>query len=294
MRGVIGKVADVQASLLFDFQVRIFLDRRQISRRRVRHQLAFAGFQLLQAHRRIRGDRKHQIVDQRGRTPVFRVLGIADHSVLLVGHELERASADRCVVQIFLGASGFQRPRIFRRHDRGERHGDIRQERCFGTGQHEFDGVIVNLDDLFDQRGHFHRVVILIGDARDVLVPRVVCRSLALIAEDHVIGVEIARRGEFFIGMPLHALTQLEGVFHTVWRHFPRFCECWLDFGGALFEFNQTVVDRVGRGIEGAACGVGGRIEPLGRGFRAVNEGLGKGRHGGGHRQCGGRNQDAG
>ena len=50
-------------------------------------------------------------------------------------------------------------------------------------------------------------------------------------------------------------------------------CHAWavgqtgFDLGRALLELYEAVVDRVGRGIKGAACGIGGRIEPLGRGF---------------------------
>ena len=62
------------------------------------------------------------------------------------------------------------------------------------------------------------------------------------------------------------------------------------EMGIHLLEFGQTVEHRMGRGVERAASGVGSGVKPLGRGFRAIDEGLGFD-HGGAHRQRRGKKE---
>ncbi|MNY35977.1 hypothetical protein D3C86_1704280 [compost metagenome] len=94
--------------------------------------------------------------------------------------------------------------------------------------------------------------------------------------------------------MPLHTLAQVERVFEAIARNIPFFSETGLNFGRALLELGQTVVDRMRGSVEGAACGVGRRIEAFRRCLGAINEGLRHGWHGGSHRKRRGDKQTAG
>ena len=84
---VVGEIADVEAFLLADGQVRIGLQVGDIGRIGVRHDIAFAGLQLLRAHGGIGGDGEDQVVDRLLAAPVVRVGLVADDGILLVVDE---------------------------------------------------------------------------------------------------------------------------------------------------------------------------------------------------------------
>ena len=64
---------------------------------------------------------------------------------------------------------------------------------------------------------------------------------LPLEAEDHVVGVEVAARGEVLGGVELDALAQLEGVFQAAIGHAPGFGQSRPNLGGATLELDQPV-----------------------------------------------------
>jgi hypothetical protein len=64
--------------------------------------VAFASLELLRADCRIGRDCENQIVDLWLITPIILVSLEANNSVLLVGYELERTSADRNLIEIVL------------------------------------------------------------------------------------------------------------------------------------------------------------------------------------------------
>jgi hypothetical protein len=107
LRDVVRQVADVQAGLLQHLHVRVLADRVQVGRVRVRHDVALALLQLGPAHRRVGRDREHQVVDLGLAAPVLREGLEADDRVLLVLHQVERAGADRVLVDL-LGRAGLQ------------------------------------------------------------------------------------------------------------------------------------------------------------------------------------------
>ena len=43
----------------------------------------------------------------------------------------------------------------------------------------------------------------------------VVCFPLPIEAEEYIVGIEIAGRGEVLVGVPLYAFTQFEGIFRS-------------------------------------------------------------------------------
>src|SRR5690606_31469467 len=101
---------------------------------------------------------------------------------------------------------------------------------------------------------------------------------LALEAEQHVVSVEIAGRGEIVGGVELHALAQVESIFQAVFGNVIALGQAGLGGRGALGELHQAVVDRTRGSVEGGAGSVWRRVEALRRAFRAVNQRLGLGR----------------
>ena len=87
--------------------------------------------------------------------------------------------------------------------------------------------------------------------------------ELAVEGEDHVVGVEIAGRGEEVGGLELDARAQLEGVYQAVVGDVPAFGEARLKLGAAVLELDQAVVDRARRGVEGGAGGIERRDRSL-------------------------------
>ena len=74
-----------------------------------------------------------------------------------------------------------------------------------------------------DEVREAHAVEIFPGRAGDILVPGIVGLQLPLEGEDHVVGVQVARRREEVGGLEFHARAQLEGVFQAVVGDFPAF-----------------------------------------------------------------------
>ncbi len=235
--------------------------------------MAFASFKLLVANGAVRGDCEDQVVDCCFAFPVFRECFVTDNCIFLIGNELERTGADRVQVNIFRGACFHHLVSIFSRQNRCEVHGHVGDERCFRTVQHEFDGLIVNLDDVLDQIAHRHRVEVLVTAARYTMI-RVLGVKLTHEGEDHVISIEITGRGEVFGGVEFHAFTQVEGIFQTISRNVPAGRKTRNDGGGTALELYETVEDLTRRCIEGRTCSVKLRVEAFRATFRAIYQGF--------------------
>ena len=211
---------------------------------------------------------------------------VADHRILLIGDQLERAGADRLQIEL-LGRPGVQRLLgILGRLDRGEVHRHGGDERRLRPLQDELDGMVVDLLDRLQQIGHADADEVLVGAAGHA-VERMVGLPLALEAEHHVVGVEVARRGEALGGLELDALAQVEGVLQPVVRDRPALGQRRLQVGGAALELDQAVVDLARAGVERGAGGVERRAEALRAALGAVDQRLGLDlrRQGGGERQ---------
>ena len=85
---VVGEIADVEAGLLQHRDVRILVDRVEVGRIRIGHDVAFALLQLRPAHRGVRRDRVDEVVDLRLAAPELRERLVTDDGVLLVLHEM--------------------------------------------------------------------------------------------------------------------------------------------------------------------------------------------------------------
>ena len=96
-----------------------------------------------------------------------------------------------------------------------------------------------------------------------------------VVREQHVVGVEVARRRELRVAVELDALAQLEGVAQAVGRGGPALGQAGDDVGRADLELDQPVVDRHRRRVGGRAGREELRVEALGAAFGAVDEGLG-------------------
>ena len=86
-------------------------------------------------------------------------------------------------------------------------------------------------------------VEVFVSAAGDLVVGMVLLPH-ALEAEDHVVGVEVARRREALGGLELDARAQMEGVLEPVVRDVPALGEHRAEVGGAVLELDQPVVDR--------------------------------------------------
>ena len=137
----------------------------------------------------------------------------------------------------------------------------------------EDDRVIVLLLDRLDDLAHVHVVESVELAARDHVV-RVVGLELTVEGEQHVVGVEIARRGEILHRAELDALAQMEGDGLAAIRELPGFGEARNEIGGAAVEFDELIID-MARGIEARVGGRERRIEILGRAFEAIDQSLG-------------------
>ncbi|ENN88888.1 hypothetical protein RHSP_10882 [Rhizobium freirei PRF 81] len=241
---VVSEVGNVQTGLLKNLEVLVGLEVLDVSSVRVRHDVAFAGLQLLRADGCVRRDRKDEIVDLFLALEVGFVCLVADNGIRLVGNEGERAGAQRLLVHLLHLLVGLQLVCIFLRQDRAEVHGQIGEERRFRAVQHELHGQVIDLLDRLDQLGEAHAVGVFIRTAGDILGPGAVCADLAPDGEDDVIGVQVARRRKEIGGLELHALAELERIFLAIGGNGPAFGKARLDLGATVLEFDETAVDR--------------------------------------------------
>ena len=94
-------VGDVEAGLVDDFQRRVLLHLGDVGRPRIAVDVALARLELGVARRVVGGDGEDEIVDQRLLAKIMvGILLEADHRVLLIGDEIERAGADRNLVEL--------------------------------------------------------------------------------------------------------------------------------------------------------------------------------------------------
>ena len=274
LRDVVGEVADVEARLLEHDDVLVLADRVEVGRVGVRHHMAFTLLQLGPAHRGVRRDREDEVVDLRLAAPELRERLVADDRVLDVAVQVERAGADRFLVDL-LGSSRLEhRIGVLLRLHAGIFHREIRQERRLGLLERDPDRVVVDLLHRLQQLGHAHVVEVRVVRARDLEIG-IGFLPLALDREDHVVRIEVARRLEGAMVVPLHALAQVERVDLAVRGDFPLLGEAGHDRGAAALEVDDAAVD-LAVGVERRAGGIDGGIEVLGAALGAVHEGLGR------------------
>ena len=96
-----------------------------------------------------------------------------------------------------------------------------------------------------------------------------------VVREQHVVGVEVARRRELRVAVELDAVAQLERVAQAVGRGGPALGQAGDDVGRADLELDEPVVDRHRRRVGGRAGREELRVEALGAAFGAVDERLG-------------------
>ncbi len=226
--------------------------------------MTFASFQLLIAHGRIRSDREYQIVDWCFASPVIRVCFIADQRIFLITNQLEWAGANRVLIECILIVHHLLC--VFSRVNGSKIHRKVCDHWSLWTGQNELHSVVVYLHDLFDEIRHGHCVEVFVVTAGNAEV-WVFFVALTVEGEDHVVRVEITRWSEVFGGVEFYALTQLEGVFLTIFRYVPAFSQCWSNACCTALKFNQLVEDLAGRRIKCCACCVERWCEALRRTF---------------------------
>ncbi|MNC47756.1 hypothetical protein D3C75_968370 [compost metagenome] len=103
---------------------------------------------------------------------------------------------------------------------------------------------------------------------------RVLGIFLTVEGEHHVVGIQLTRRFEIFAVLPLHALTQVEGIGFTVFADFPLLRQTRNHFRGTDFEFNQTVIDRYGASVVRCTRGKELWVKAFRRAFRTVDQGF--------------------
>lgn len=98
--------------------------------------------------------------------------------------------------------------------------------------------------------------------------------SLSLKGEDHVICIEISRGREVLVLVEAYSLAQVEGVGEPISGGFPALCQSRNDVCGTDFEFSQSVVDGMRRGIKGGSGSIKRRVKALWGTFGTVNQRL--------------------
>ena len=224
--------------------------------------MAFAFLQLGPAHRSIGRDGEDQVINLGLASVVLGKCLEADDGILLVLHQHEGAGADGFLVDLLRAASLQHGNRVFLGLHTGPLHGHVGKEGCFWFVQGELDGQVVQFVDRFQQGGHAHVAKVSMVGTGDLEV-RVIFFPLALDGEQDVIGIQVARWLEVFVGLPLHTLAQFEGVLQSVFGHGPAFGQTWHNLGAATLEFNNVAVDLLGD-IERCTRGVYASIKILG------------------------------
>ena len=276
MGGVQGGVAGGHRRQFIDFQVRVFLDAWDVIRLWIQRDLTLVGLELLQAHVVVGGDREDQRVGRWLAAEVVRV-GLEAHlGVLGVAGEDERAGADRLGVEV-IGLAGLEQlVGVFGGVNRGKRHGQVGQERCFTARQGKDHSVIVGLLDALEQFLEAHAFKVRVAHV-GLGVPRVFRVQLALEAPKHVVGVQVARGFEVVGGVELDVVTQVEGVGQAVGADLREvFGQRRDHFGGAGLEVHQAVEHSFGGGVGGDGRGVQDRIETFRTGFGADHQRFGR------------------
>ncbi|MCY1535890.1 hypothetical protein D9M68_713150 [compost metagenome] len=121
--------------------------------------------------------------------------------------------------------------------------------------QDEAHAVFVELVDAFDQLRHGHGLGI--GEAaHGQFVPRVLRIELALETPQHIVGVEVAARGEPGGAVKLYALAQIQGVVQAIGGYLPAFGQAWNQRGTARGEIHQALEQGLRRGVGGGGGGV--------------------------------------
>ena len=136
------------------------------------------------------------VVDLRPPGPVGVEGLVANHRILLVADKLERAGADRFAVDHLGRAGGLHLVGVFGTQDRGEVDRQVGHERRLGFLQHEAHRRRIDLLEPVDDILHVHIVEVGEGLARRRLVERVRQVGHAVVREQHVVGIEVARRRE--------------------------------------------------------------------------------------------------
>jgi hypothetical protein len=105
------------------------------------------------------------------------------------------------------------------------------------------------------------------------LAERVFGVKHAIEGEQHVVGVEVARRLEVLVAVEFHPFTQVEGIGQAVFGNIPTGCQARYDIGRAFFKLGQAVVDRLGgvviggrrvlRGVEARRAAFGAKHQAL-------------------------------
>ena len=180
------------------------------------------------------------------------------------------AGADRQVVDAAGLAAREQLRAVFGRLDAGKRHCEIAREADVRRLQREAHGVGI---ELFHALDHPRQAQVLRVDEerRERAVERMVRVQKAAEGEQHIVGLELARRREVRRAVKAHAAPQMEGDAARIGRLLPAFSEQRLDRRAAVRKAEQALehlaVDAAG----------GGRIpqpgvEPLGAGVGAVDQ----------------------
>ena len=167
LRGLIGEIADVQAGLLEDLDVRVLLHGLEVGRVRIRHHVAFALLELRPADRGVRRDREDEVVDLGLAAPVFRERLVADDRVLLVLHQRRTDRVPIGSWSIFSGVPAFSMASAYS-FDWTPAHCMARfgEERRLRLVERDLDRVVVDLLDRLQQLGHAHVAEIGVVRAR--------------------------------------------------------------------------------------------------------------------------------
>jgi hypothetical protein len=112
------------------------------------------------------------------------------------------------------------------------------------------DRVVVELAPAGDESRQTHAGIIGVG-AGGVVVERVLRIALAIEAEQHIVGIEIATGRETLDAVKAHASPQVERVCEAVVGDLPGFGKARAHPCGARFEFDDAVVERRGGRIAG-------------------------------------------